>query len=250
MFENGIWKKLLAEVVGTFILTSAIIFPSIALRDAGVGAFLFIMFTAGLGMAVVVWLFGNISGGHANPAVTFGAMITRKMTAMTGVLYWIAQLVGGILAAYYARGTFRVDTGSASELANYGTASATAGYKDAQIFMAEMLGTFILVAVVLAVMHMQDKVSKGIAIGGALLVAVVMTAPVSGGALNPAREFGPMIASGTFKSVDLMYYLVAPFVGALIAAIVYVALSDDGMKSFKGMVKMTSRKSSATSEEM
>lgn len=220
MIEKGTGRKLLAEFVGTFLLACAVLFPGIALRDAGLGAFLFIMFTAGLGLAIVTWLFRDVSGAHVNPAVTFAAMLTRQVSILMGVLYWVAQLAGGIAAAYYARGTFKLDTGSASELANYGMAVPTPGYKDAQIMMAEAIGVFILVLVVLAVSQVKDKILAGLAIGAALLVAVIISAPVSGGAINPAREFGPMIVANAFQKTYLMYYLLAPALGALAAVLV------------------------------
>ncbi len=226
MWEKDLWKKLVAEFVGAFILTSAIIFPSVALRDAGLGAFLFIMFTAAMGMAMVVWLFRDISGGHANPAVTFAMMIMRKMPVLTGVLYWVAQLLGATASAFYVKGTFKLDSGAAADLGNFGMALPTPGYKDFQIVMAEALAAFILVAVVLAVGAVKDRVSAGLAIGGALLVAVVMSAPISGGAVNPAREFGPVLVANGFKDVYLWYYLVGPFVGALVAVLVHILLNE------------------------
>lgn len=226
MIEKGTWRRLLGEFVGTFLLVCAILFPGIALRDAGLGAFLFIMFTAGLGLAIVTWLFRDVSGAHVNPAVTFAAMLTRQVSILMGVLYWIAQLAGGVAAAYYARATFRLETGSASELANYGMAVPTAGYKDSQIMMAEAIGVFILVLVVLAVSQVKDKILAGLAIGAALLVAVIITAPVSGGAINPAREFGPMIVANALKKEYWLYYLLAPFIGSLVAVVVDTVLRE------------------------
>src|SRR5437879_5895042 len=103
MFESGLGKKLVAEFLGAFILTASVVFPAIALRDAGLGAFLFIMFTAGMGLALATWLFRDISGAHVNPAVTFAMMVTRKTAVVTGVLYWIVQMAGALGAALYAQ---------------------------------------------------------------------------------------------------------------------------------------------------
>jgi len=228
MFEKGLGKKLIAEYVGTFIVTASVVFPAIALREAGLGAFLFIMFTAGLGLAVATWLFRDVSGAHVNPAVTFAMMVTRRTSVVMGVLYWIVQFAGAMGAALYAQATFKLDSASsASDLANLGTALPTPGYHDYQIMLAEALGVFLLVSVVLAVSAVQEKVQAGLAIGFALLVGVVMTAPIAGGALNPAREFGPMFAAGVFKSDYLWYYLVAPALGALAAAIIYLFVTDN-----------------------
>ncbi len=246
VLEKDLWKKLVAELVGTFILTAAVVFPAIALRDAGLGAFLFIMFTAGLGLALAVWLFRDISGGHANPAVTFGMMLIRKMSVVTGVLYWVAQLAGAVLATYYARATFKLDSSAPADLGNFGTALPTPGYKDAQIIMAEALGVFLLVSVVYAVMEMKDKVLAGLAIGFTLLIGVVMTAPVAGGALNPAREFGPMLVANVFKSTYVWYYLVGPFAGAVVAALLYMLLEG---KLKLGRASASSRRSKANDED-
>jgi MIP family channel proteins len=243
VLEKDLWKKLLAELVGAFIVTVSVVFPAIALRDAGLGAFLFIMFTAGLGLSVAVWLTRDISGGHANPAVTFAMMVAQKTSVVTGVLYWVAQLAGAVLAAYYAKATFNIE---GADLGGLGTAMPTPGYKDAQVMMAEAIGVFILVTVVYAVMNVKDKVQAGLAIGFALLIGVVMTAPVSGGALNPAREFGPMLVSNSFKSVYLWYFIVAPFLGALVAVIVQMIMTD----GFKFKLRMpVAKKMSADDEE-
>lgn len=225
--EKDLWKKLLAEFVGTFIFAAAVIFPSIALREAGLGAFLFIMFTAGVGLTVAVWLFRDVSGGHVNPVVTFGMMLLAKMKVFTGVLYWIAQLAGATVAAYYAIATFKLDTGSAQELGNYGMAMPVQGYKDYQVVLAEAIGAFLLVSVVYAAMAVKEKVYAGIMIGAALLLGIVMVAPVSGGALNPAREFAPMLLAKGFKSAYVWDYIVGPFAGAAAAAIVYYLFSAE-----------------------
>lgn len=234
MFEAGIGKKLVAEYLGGFILTASVVFPSIALRNAGLGAFLFIMFTAGLSLAVATWLFRDISGGHANPAVTFAMMLTKKTSIVTGVLYWIVQMAGALGAALYAQAVFKIDTGSATELNNLGAAIPTPDYKNFQIMMAEALGVFLLVMVVLAVQKIQSKVEAGLAIGFALLVGIVMTAPISGGALNPAREFGPVLAAGVFKQEYVWFYLVAPFIGALVAVVLHMLINDNNGASWFG----------------
>ena len=226
MFEKDLWKKLLAEFVGAFVLVLAVAFPGVALRDAGLGAFLFIMFTAGLGYAVVIWMFRDISGAHANPVVTFASMVLRRTSLITGVFYMVAQLAGSVVAALYTVATFKVE-GSLSSFMGYAVASPTPGYKDLQVALAEALGVFVLVSVVLAVSAVKDKVLAGLAIGFALLVAVVMSAPVSGGALNPAREFGALfMTKGVFKDTYLWFYLVAPLVGSAVAALVHLLLNE------------------------
>jgi len=242
MIEKDLWRKLLAEFVGTFILVSAIVFPAIALREAGLGAFLFIMFTAGLGYAIAVWMFRDISGAHVNPAVTFGMMLIGKVKLLTGVFYWIVQLAAAFVATWYAIATFRLDTGSASELGNYGMAMPTPSYKDIQYMLAEAIGAFVLVGVVMFFLNLKDRYQAGLAIGAAFLVAIVMAVPVSGGAINPAREFAPMILARGFKAVYLWYYLVAPFVGAAVAAIFYYIFAPDDAKLSLPKVQLASRK--------
>lgn len=222
MFESGIGKKLVAEYLGAFILTAAVVFPAIALRNAGLGAFLFIMFTAGLGMALVTWLFRDVSGAHVNPAVTFAMMVLKKTSIVTGVLYWIVQMAGAMGAVLYAKATFMIEGSSAADLGNLGAALPTPDYQNYQVMMAEAIGVFLLVSVVLAVLHVKDKVQAGLAIGFALLIGIVMTAPISGGALNPARAFASIIAADVYQQSHLLFYIVAPFIGALVAVIVYL----------------------------
>lgn len=226
MFEKDLWKKLLAEFVGAFVLVLAVVFPGVALRDAGLGAFLFIMFTAGFGYAVVIWMFRDISGAHANPVVTFAQVLLRKTSVVTGLLYWVAQLAGSVVAALYTAATFKVD-GTLTSFMTYAAATPTPGYKDIQIALAEAAGVFVLVSVVLALSQVKDKVLAGLAVGFTMLVAIVMSAPISGGALNPAREFGVLfMTKGVFKDTYLWFFLVAPLVGSAVAALIHLLLNE------------------------
>jgi len=244
MEAQPLWKRFSAEFIASFIVTVSVVFPAISLRDAGLGAFLFIMFTAALGYGLVFLLFRDVSGGHANPATTFAMMLTRQVTILTGLFYWFAQFLGAVIAAYYAKTTFRLDTGSPEELGNLGVALPTPPYKDIQIILAEALGVAIIVFVILMVMKYADKIVASMAVAGAVLVAIVMTAPISGGALNPAREFGPMAAAGLFKDIYVWYYLIAPFIGAAVAALLYTMFSGEAQTFRMAMPKVSIRRKS------
>jgi MIP family channel proteins len=172
----------------------------------------------GLTITVMIYATGHISGAHINPAVTLAFALTRHFPLARVPLYWLAQIVGGIGAALVLRGMF----GNVSHL---GT-TLPAG-SDGQSFLMELVLTFILMFVIMAVATDDRAVGQAaaIAIGGTVLLDAMFGGPISGASMNPARSLGPAISSGTFD--HLWVYIVGPVVGALLGAFVYEAVRGE-----------------------
>jgi len=226
--STSLAPKLLAEFIGTFALVfigagaAAVVGDGAGLN--GIGA---IAFAHGLTVMVSVFAYGNLSGGHLNPAVTIGVLAAGAIGAGEAVAYILSQLVGGIAGALLLLVVLGgVATGLGTpQLANglplgatTVTITPTAG------FAIEAVLAFFLVTVVLntAVAGRAGNLAP-LAIGMTLTLNIIMGGALTGAAFNPARALGPMIATGKFA--DAWLYVLAPIVGAVIAAWVYVGLT-------------------------
>ncbi|PIN13698.1 Aquaporin (major intrinsic protein family) [Handroanthus impetiginosus] len=169
----------------------------------------------GFALFVAVAVGANISGGHVNPAVTFGLAVGGQITILTGIFYWIAQLLGSIVASFL----LKVVTGGLA----IPTHNMAAGVGAAQGVVMEIIITFALVYTVYATAADPKKGSLGIiapiAIGFIVGANILAAGPFSGGSMNPARSFGPAVASGDFS--DNWIYWVGPLIGGGIAGLVY-----------------------------
>ena len=213
----------IAELVGTFILVyggTAVAVGAILTRPTAGPAYdsLAIALAFGLALAAVVAAIGHVSGAHVNPAVTLGMAATGKFPWRYTPIYVGAQLVGAVLAAFATWITFG---GAARSEANLAATYPAQGVGDLQAFIVEILITFILVFVVMAVAT-DDRAPAAIApiaVGFALAVGVFIAGPVTGGAVNPVRALGPMIVAGDLTSVWL--YILGPIIGGVLAALLY-----------------------------
>jgi MIP family channel proteins len=163
-----------------------------------------------LALAAVVAAVGHVSGAHVNPAVTLGMAATKKFPWNYVPHYVGAQLAGAVLAALATWITFG---GAARDEAKLAATYPAQGVGDLQAFVVEILITFILVFVVMAVAT-DDRTPAAIApiaVGFALAVGVFIAGPVTGGSVNTARSLGPMIVTGDLSSVWL--YIFGPIIG-------------------------------------
>ena len=217
-------NRLLAEVVGTFgfffigfsgIAASVNLPGSIA--SAGVAA------GFGLGLGLMIAAFGQISGGHFNPAVTLGLAVGRKFPMAAVIPYWVAQLIGGFIAVLVAVLLYTNDI-KKSLVTNPGS-----GVPDWRAMGAELVAVFLFVSVIITVATDDSAPWKGVlapvAIGGFIFTAAVTIGPTSGGSFNPARSIDPAIYAGEFG--NLWIYIVGPLVGAALAGVLSVAMRGD-----------------------
>lgn len=220
-------KRMGAEFLGTFWLVlggcgSAVLaakFDSVGIGLLGVA------FAFGLTVLTMVFAFGHISGGHFNPAVSFGLMVGGRFKAVDFIPYVLAQVIGAILAAavlyYIASGHPGFDI--ANGLANNGYGEHSPGqYTMAAGFVTEVIMTFMFLMIILGVT--DERAPKGfaaIAIGLGLTLIHLISIPVTNTSVNPARSTGPALIVGGWALAQLWFFWIAPLLGALIAGITY-----------------------------
>ena len=210
--EQALLRACVAELIGTFALVFAgagavmVDAKTAALGHVGVAI------TFGLVIMVMIYAVGHVSGAHFNPAVSLAFAVTRHFPWPRVALYWLAQLVGALLAAALLRA-------SLGNLAHVG-ATLPAG-SDGQSFVWEIVLTAFLMFVIMAVATDTRAVGEAaaIAVGGTVGLDAMFGGPISGASMNPARSAGPAIVSGDLRS--LWIYLVAPIVGATVGAVSY-----------------------------
>jgi glycerol uptake facilitator protein len=223
-------QKLTAEALGTAILvfigagsvpltvflTGKNPFGSAELSTISF-AFAFAIFAA-------VYSVGHISGAHINPAVTTALWATRKIDSQTAVSYMAAQVVGAFIGAGL---TLVILSGNHPETLGLGAVSVNANAGNVIGFLAEVIGTAILVFTVFgaAVDGRAPAGFAGIVIGFIVYGIIILVGPITGAALNPAREFGPdlvqtLIGAST-KWEQLPVYIAGPIVGGLVGAFLY-----------------------------
>jgi MIP family channel proteins len=212
-------KRCLAEFIGTF----ALIFIGIgAIQHLGAvpGGLLGIALAHGLTIAVMVSATGAISGGHLNPAVTFGLLVGGKIDAAAAAAYWVAQLAGGTLAAVLAGALLSHGEVLSSKIILGGTPALGNGISVGAGIGIEAVLTFFLVFVVYgsAVDARAPKIG-GLPIGLTVALDILFGGPLTGGAMNVARWFGPALATGNWANA--VVYIVGPLLGGALAGLIY-----------------------------
>jgi len=210
-------KKLITEFIGTFFLIL-----TIGLAVLG-GAGAMAPVAIGLALMVMVYAGGHISGAHFNPAVTLGILIRGKITVADAVPYMIVQVVAGAIAAFvvqYLLGSDKV------------TALAAAANPNAvKALVAEILGTFALVFVVLNVATSKATAGNsyfGLAIGLTVTAMAYALGGISGGAFNPAVAVGISVMKMA-QWADIWFYLIGGFGGAVLAALLFKHCNPDDL---------------------
>jgi MIP family channel proteins len=208
-----------AEFLGTFTLCfigQGAILTHLHMGEPGAGL-LAIAVAHGLALAVMISAFGAVSGGHLNPAVTMGFLVTGRQTLPSAVAYWVAQVLGAIVASYFLKAIYPASIVAATHL---GAPALNAEVSLAAGAGIEFILTFLLITAVwgTAVDERAPRIG-GFGIGLTVLMGILMAGPLTGGAMNPARTIGPMLASGFFDHLGV--YVVAQLAGGAAAALVY-----------------------------
>lgn len=210
----GLLRRALAEAFAAFALVfagcGAVVTNAThanALGSVGV-AFVF-----GLVIMAMVYATGHLSGAHINPAVTVAFTLTRHFPVRDAVAYVLAQLAGATAAAYVLLAAW------SSKPANLGATVPSVGSGTAVLY--EILLTAFLMFVIIAVATDTRAVGAGaaLAIGGTVGLDALFGGPITGASMNPARSFGPALASGTWT--EFWIYLVGPILGAALGAFAY-----------------------------
>jgi aquaporin Z len=218
-------KKYFAEFLGTFVLVFGGV-GSAVLAGTKIG-FAGIALAFGLSLLAMVYTIGPISGCHINPAVTFGVFLARKIGAKDAVGYAIAQILGAVIAAALvlfiaAGGPAGYDAAQAGLGANGYGLHSPGQYSLAACFLAEVILTMFLVVTVLGSTAVKAPVGfAGIAIGLVLTLIHLVGIPITNTSVNPARSIGPAIFVGGWAIQQLWLFIVAPLIGAVVAAFAY-----------------------------
>jgi len=220
-------NRYIAEFLGTFVLVFASCGSAVLAGDK-IG-FLGVSLAFGLSLLAMVYAIGPISGCHINPAVTVGILMSKKMDAKYAGGYIVAQILGAIVAAglllLIARGAPGGYDPSVAGFAANGYGDHSPGhYSLLSAFLVEIVLTFFLVFTVLGATDIRAPVGfAGISIGFVLTLIHLVGIPVTNTSVNPARSIGPAIFVGGWALSQLWVFIVAPVIGAMIAAAVYAA---------------------------
>lgn len=208
-------KALVSEFVGTF----AICFVALT-ANASFGSVPGGLLGNALANGIIVACFASaampVSGAHFNPAVTIGFWVVRKINHAKAIAYICAQFLGAVAGSFFASAAFANDP----QVASNGLSAVGLGSTVGSAFIAEIIATFMLMWVIFgtAVDQRHPKMG-GLYIGLIVAAGILAVGPVSSGAMNPARWFGPAMITGDFSAMTL--FVGGPVTGAILASLIY-----------------------------
>jgi len=212
-------RAYLAELLGTFMFMM-VGYMSVPALHAAVPAapnILVVPFSFGLGLLAAIFAFGHISGGHFNPAVTVGIVLDKRLPALEGVFYILAQIIGAIAAAVVVMLTV-----SQQAVAD-GITKPGAGITDISAVIIEATFTAIFLVVILVSSKRAPQIAA-LAIPLTLVAIHFAIATVTGSSVNPARSIGSALVGGDLN--QLWIYIVGPTIGGIIGWAVYLATNN------------------------
>jgi MIP family channel proteins len=211
------WRSHLPRYVGELIGTLVIVVVATGVvvgntAADGVITHVGIAIATGLVVTAMIYTLGHLTGAHFNPAVSLAFTVGRHFPIRDLIPYWFAQFTGAVLASLLVRFWWG-DVGTLG--------SNLPGLSDGRAVVLEVFLTFVLMFVITAVATDVRAVGQGaaLAIGFAVLLAVMFAGPASGASMNPARSFGPALVSGTWEH-QWIYY-VGPCIGAVLGVLTY-----------------------------
>jgi aquaporin Z len=223
-------KKYIAELIGTAVLVLMGCGSAVFLGTAADGGHLAVALTFGLSIVAMAYVIGNVSGCHINPAVSFGMLLSRRMSGKDFAGYVIAQIIGaligaGILKYLVSIATIKDQTGALGSN-GFGTVGM------AGAIIVEIILTFIFVFTILGVTADETKGAvAGIVIGLTLAFVHIVGISLTGTSVNPARSIGPAVFAGGDSLKQLWVFIAAPLVGAALAAVLYKAVAAGKAKA-------------------
>jgi len=208
----------IAELIGTFVLvvgaTGSIVYNEMLGGIYGIG---FIAAGHLVALSIAVYAFGKYSMAHFNPAVTIAFFITKHVKGKQLPLYFTAQTIGAFLGSIFV--LFAI-----GDHANLGTNYPNLTSSVESNIIYEILATMFLMGVIYIVVHFKKlAMLTGVVIGGIVAIDVLLFGEISGASMNPIRSLAPAIISGTPS--DLWLYWTTPFIGTIVVAVIYKALS-------------------------
>ena len=224
-------QKYLAELIGTFVLVF-IGCGSAVVAGKSIG-FLGISLAFGIAVLVMVYAIGAVSGCHINPAITIAMLVNGRIGGKDAGMYIICQCIGAIIAAVLLFAimsglpTYTIATDGLGQN-GYGAASP-GGFPLMSGLIAEVILTFIFLLVIFGATSKAAPAGfAGIAIGLSLAIIHMVGIPITGTSVNPARSLGPALVVGGTALAQLWLFIIAPIIGAVLAALVWKYLFEAG----------------------
>lgn len=221
-------KKYISEFIGTLVL----VLFGCGIAVVSGGDLVATSLAFGLSIVAMAYVIGNISGCHVNPAVSLAMLICGKMTFKDFCGYVIAQILGAFAGAGLLYGILSATTDGVTGLGTngYGEASAL-GISLLGAIIVEVVLTFVFVYTVLGVTSDEKKSNvSGIVIGLTLAFVHLLGINLTGTSVNPARSLAPAVIMGGMALSQVWVFIVAPFCGAALAAIVFKYLNKEENK--------------------
>ena len=215
-------RRAVAEFVGAFTLLFIGIGSIVTANQIHDPSLIGIALAHGLAIAVMVSALGHISGGHFNPAITFGFLVTRRIKPALALIYWAAQLAGATLGALLVQ---QLLPRASSDAVALGVPAIGHGVNAGAAFGLEAILTFFLAWVVFATAvdpRGTFRSIAGLAIGLTITMDILFGGPFTGAAMNPARAFGPQLIGNHWSNGWVWY--AGPLLGATAAAVLYELL--------------------------
>ena len=212
-------RRAVAEFIGAFTLTFIGAGAAVAANAVHDPTLIGVAIANGLAIGVMVSAMGHISGGHFNPAITFGFLITRRIKPKLAGVYWIAQFGGAAVAALLVHDLI---PRALTEAVHLGVPALGNGVDAGSAVFLEAIMTFFLVWVVFASAVDEEGTFKsiaGLAIGLTISIDVLFGGPFTGAAMNPSRAFGPQLVGNHWENGWVWY--AGPILGAIVAATLY-----------------------------
>ena len=222
-------KKAIAEIIGTFTL----VFVACGVAARTGGELVATSLAFGLTIVAMAYSVGRVSGCHINPAVSLGCLLTKRMSVKEFVVYVISQIIGGLLGALLYFAIFSIaEQGLTGDACNAVLTVSAGGYIGG--ILAEVVLTGIFVYVILNVTDEKAGNGKiaGIVIGLTLTLVHLVGIGITGTSVNPARSIATAVAAAIFNGTttalaQIWVFIVAPLLGAAVAAVLYNVLNAE-----------------------
>ena len=245
MIDATMARRYAAELVGTALLVffgagmATVTFGFRAFGSSVAAGILLTGLVFGLVLLGLVAVVGPISGCHVNPAVSLGAYLAKRLSIIDMLGYWVAQLIGGLLGAllllwvmhsspFYSKSRIGLGANGYGKLSLLHASGGGA-------FLTEVILTAVFVLVVLSATRKEASAPvAGVIVGLSLALVNIMGIPIDGASVNPARSFGPAILVGGLALSQLWLFLIAPLVGAVLAAGVFMLFHQVGASPAAG----------------
>ena len=229
-----LFKKACAEFIGTFVL----VFVACGVAAATKGDLITTSLAFGLVIVAMAYSIGRISGCHVNPAVSLGCLMTKRMSAKEFFVYLLAQILGGFVGAVALFGVFKMaNVDLLGNACNYATGFAANGLTVGGVISALLTEIILTCIFVYTILNVTDEKSgngkiAGIVIGLTLTLVHLIGINITGTSVNPARSiataFGDLIYNGSTEALAQVWmFIVAPLIGAVVAALIYKGLHSE-----------------------